>query len=81
LRRRGVDPAQLDVVMELPSNAAVRIVVEAGAGVTAIARLVVADKLAAGTLVEVPHHCADRRYIALRQGDRLPGRNRLFSTG
>jgi hypothetical protein len=53
LRRRGVDPAQLDVVMELPSNAAVRIVV-AGAGVTAISRLVVADKLAAGRGRSVP---------------------------
>ena len=70
LRRRGVDPAELDVVMELPSNEAVRSVVEAGAGVTAISRLVVVDKLAAGTLVEVPFHCADRRYIALRHGDR-----------
>ena len=74
LRRRGVDPAELDVVMELPSNEAVRSVVEAGAGVTAISRLVVVDKLAAGTLVEVPFHCAERRYIALRHGDRHRGR-------
>jgi DNA-binding transcriptional LysR family regulator len=49
LRRRGVDPTDLDVVMELPSNEAVRSVVEAGAGVTAISRLVVVDKLVAGT--------------------------------
>ena len=74
LRRLGVDPAELDVVMELPSNEAVRSVVEAGAGATAISRLVVADKLAAGTLVEAPLHCPDRRYIALRHGDRHRGR-------
>jgi len=74
LRQRGLDPTELDVVMELPSNEAVRSVVEAGAGATAISRLVVAEKLAAGTLVEVPLHCADRRYIALRHGDRHRGR-------
>ena len=34
LRSRGIDPAALDVVMELPSNEAVRSVVEAGAGAT-----------------------------------------------
>jgi DNA-binding transcriptional LysR family regulator len=60
--------------MELPSNEAVRSVVEAGAGATAISRLVVADKLATGTLVAAPLHCPDRRYIALRHGDRHHGR-------
>ena len=74
LRKCGVDPAGLDVVMELPSNEAVRSAVEAGAGATAISRLVVADKLSAGALVELPLHCADRRYIALRHGDRHRGR-------
>jgi DNA-binding transcriptional LysR family regulator len=74
LRRLGVDPAEPDVVMELPSNEAVRSVVEAGAGRTAISRLVVADKLAAGTLVEAPLRCADRRYVVLRHGDRHCGR-------
>jgi DNA-binding transcriptional LysR family regulator len=74
LRKLGVDPAGLNVVMELPSNEAVRSAVEAGAGATAISRLVVADRLFAGTLVEPPLHCADRRYIALRHGDRHRGR-------
>ena len=74
LRSRGIDPAALDVVMELPSNEAVRSVVEAGAGATAISKLVVADKLSAGTLAELPLHCADRRYLALRHGDRHRGR-------
>ena len=74
LRNRGIDPARLDVVMELPSNEAVRSAVEVGAGATVISRLVVADKIAAGTLIELPFHCADRRYIALRHGDRHRGR-------
>jgi DNA-binding transcriptional LysR family regulator len=74
LRKRGINPGALDVVMELPSNEAVRSVVEAGAGATVISRLVVADKLSAGTLVELPLQCADRRYFALRHGDRHRGR-------
>jgi DNA-binding transcriptional LysR family regulator len=74
LRNLGVDPATLDVVMELPTNEAVRSVVEAGAGATVISRLVAADKLSAGTLVELPFQCADRRYVALRHGDRHRGR-------
>ena len=48
LRKLGVNPATLDVVMELPTNEAVRSVVEAGAGATAISRLVAADKLRQG---------------------------------
>jgi DNA-binding transcriptional LysR family regulator len=74
LRKRGIEPAGLDVVMELPSNEAVRSVVEIGAGATVISRLVVADKISAGTLVELPLHCADRQYISLRHGDRHRGR-------
>jgi len=74
LRKLGVNPATLDVVMELPTNEAVRSVVEAGAGATAISRLVAADKLSAGTLVELPLQCSDRRYLALRHGDRHRGR-------
>ena len=74
LRSRDIDPSALDVVMELPSNEAVRSVVEAGAGATAISKLVVMDKLSAGTLAELPFHCGDRRYLALRHGDRRRGR-------
>jgi DNA-binding transcriptional LysR family regulator len=74
LRSYDIDPAELDVAMELPSNEAVRSVVEAGAGATVISRLVAADKLSAGTLVELPIHCPDRRYLALRHGDRRRSR-------
>jgi DNA-binding transcriptional LysR family regulator len=74
LRQSGVDPAQLNVVMELPSNETVRSVVEAGAGVTVLPRVVVADKLSAGTLVELPFQRVEQRYIAIRHGDRHRGR-------
>ena len=74
LRQSGVDPTLLNVVMELPSNETVRSLVEAGAGVTVLPRVVVADKLAAGTLVELPFRRAERRYVAIRHGDRRRGR-------
>ena len=74
LRNCGIDPALLNIVMELPSNEAVRSVVEAGAGATVISRLVVVDKVSTGTLVELPFQYTDRRYIALRHGDRHRGR-------
>ncbi len=74
LRRSGIDPAQLDVIMELPSNEAVRSVVEAGGGATALSQIVVADKLSTGALVALPFRCPGRRYVALRHGDRHRGR-------
>jgi hypothetical protein len=56
LRTRGFDPAQLTIAMTLPSNEAVRTAVEAGAGVAALSRLVVARALN-GDLVELPLGC------------------------
>ncbi|NHN93599.1 LysR substrate-binding domain-containing protein [Acetobacter sicerae] len=70
LRGRGVDPASLDVTMTLPSNEAVRTAVEAGAGVAALSRLVVAPALAAGTLAELPFVLPDRPFHALRHKER-----------
>jgi DNA-binding transcriptional LysR family regulator len=70
LRKHGVDPTQLDVAMELPSNEAVCSAVEAGAGATVISMLVVAQKLAAGTLIELPVVFPERQFLALRHGDR-----------
>ena len=53
LRGHGIDPGGLAVVLELPSNEAVRSAVEAGAGVTVLSRLVVDGGLAAGRLREL----------------------------
>jgi DNA-binding transcriptional LysR family regulator len=70
LRKYGIDLDELDIAMELPSNEAVRSAVEAGAGATVISRLVVAEGLSAGSLVELPLAFPDRRYLLLRHGDR-----------
>src|SRR5690606_28104595 len=39
----GLDPGSLDVILDLPSNEAVRAAVEHGAGAAALSRLAVAD--------------------------------------
>jgi DNA-binding transcriptional LysR family regulator len=70
LRKYGVDPTQLDVAMELSSNEAVCSAVEAGAGATVISMLVVAQKLGAGALIELPVAFPERQFLALRHGDR-----------
>ena len=56
--------------MTLPSNEAVRTAVEAGAGVAALSRLVVAPALQAGTLSELPFAVPDRPFHALRHKER-----------
>jgi DNA-binding transcriptional LysR family regulator len=70
LREYGVDPTRLDVAIELPSNEAVCNAVEAGAGASVISLLVVAQKLAAEKLVELPVAFPHRQFLALRHGDR-----------
>nr|WP_294544876.1 LysR family transcriptional regulator [uncultured Rhodopila sp.] len=66
----GIDPAKLAVGMELPSNEAVRAAVEAGAGATVISSLVARAGLASGSLAELPFAFPERRFLALRHGDR-----------
>jgi DNA-binding transcriptional LysR family regulator len=70
LREAGQDPAALEVAMELPSNEAVRAAVEAGAGVTAISRLVVESALQAGRLVRIAAPLPTRRFLVLRHKER-----------
>lgn len=70
----GIDPADLDLVLELPSNEAVRSAVEAGAGVTVMSRLVVAQAIAAGALVEVPLGIPKRGFYLLRHRERYVSR-------
>ena len=70
LRTRGFDPARMKIAMTLPSNEAVRTAVEAGAGVAALSRLVVARALNAGDLVELPLGLPDRPFHALRHKER-----------
>ena len=66
LRQLGVDPAELDVAFDLPSNEAVRGAVEAGAGVTVISRLVVIRALKAGMLAVADLPLPRRHFFSLR---------------
>jgi DNA-binding transcriptional LysR family regulator len=70
VRAYGVDPETLEVTLELPSNEAVRNAVEAGSGATVISLLVADAKLKAGALVTLPLAFPERRFTALRHGDR-----------
>ena len=74
VRAYGIDPDTLDVTLELPSNEAVRSAVEAGAGATVISRLVAEAKLSTGHLAMLPLGFPERRFTALRHGDRSRSR-------
>ena len=74
LRASGLDPSQLKVVLELPSNEAVVSAVAAGAGATVISDLVTASGLAMGTLKQLPLTLPARRFYALRHADRYNSR-------
>jgi DNA-binding transcriptional LysR family regulator len=70
----GLAPRDLNVVLELPSNEAVRAAVEAGAGVAVISNLVVANSLRAGSLVAVDVPLPERRFFSVRHKERYFGR-------
>jgi DNA-binding transcriptional LysR family regulator len=66
----GVEPSALDIVLELPSNEAVRAAVEHGAGAAALSRLAVADALASGALVALNFALPKRQFYSLRHRER-----------
>lgn len=66
----GIDPKELDVTLELPSNEAVRAAVEAGAGVTAISELVAAGSLRVGRLIKAKLRLPARPFNALSHSQR-----------
>ncbi|KUL94519.1 LysR family transcriptional regulator [Bosea sp. WAO] len=66
--------ADLDVVLELPANEAVRAAVEAGSAASLMSRLVVASSLQSGALVEVAADIPPRRFVMLRHKERHVGR-------
>jgi DNA-binding transcriptional LysR family regulator len=74
LRRRKIDPAALKVVLELPSNEAVRSAVLAGAGATAISELVVAPGLRYGSLTRLDFALPQRAFHILRHKERYRSR-------
>jgi DNA-binding transcriptional LysR family regulator len=70
LAERGVDVSMLDVVLELPSNEAVRTAVEQGAGAAALSHLAVLEALQSGTLVALKLDLPKRQFFALRHRER-----------
>lgn len=72
----GLDLAapDLSVALELPSNEAICAAVAAGAGATAISRLVAANAIAAGRLATVALPLPKRRFLALRHKERYLAR-------
>lgn len=72
LARHGLALADIEIGLELPSNEAVRLAVEAGAGATILSTLVVALALEAGRLARVPFDLPPRRFRVLRHKERHP---------
>jgi DNA-binding transcriptional LysR family regulator len=70
----GIDPRDLDIALELPSNEAVRAAVEAGLGATVISASVVGFSIAAGSLVQVPLLLPPRDYLVLLHRERYLSR-------
>ncbi|RCL04898.1 LysR family transcriptional regulator [Acetobacter ascendens] len=70
LRQNGIDPAELDVTLVLPSNESVRTAIEAGAGIGALSALVVAPAVQAGTLHAIPQALGTRFFYGLRHKER-----------
>jgi len=68
--REGLSLDDLNIFLVLPSNEAVRVAIETGAGATIISRHVVASAIAAGTLTAIPIELPPREYAILRHRDR-----------
>ena len=71
----GVDPSALRIVIELPSNEAVRAAVEVGGAATAISASVAAPSIEAGLLVAVPFDLPSRAFRSLLHAERTPSRS------
>ena len=70
----GRSVADLDVLLELPANEAVRTAVDAGSAAALMSRLVVANALRSGLLAEVAADIPPRRFVMLRHKERYVGR-------
>ena len=70
LHHFGVATSARNIVLELPSNEAVRAAVEAGSGLAAMSRLVVNASINAGSLVALPLALPRRQFFLLRHKER-----------
>jgi DNA-binding transcriptional LysR family regulator len=70
LARAGLRLSDIDMVLELPSNEAVRAAVEDATGAAVLSKLVVAPSIEAGTLIELNFALPKRQFFALRHKER-----------
>jgi DNA-binding transcriptional LysR family regulator len=70
----GIEPGRLRIVMELPSNEAVRAAVEAGLGATALSASVAAPSIESALLHHVPFRLRQREFHVLRHNQRYQSR-------
>jgi DNA-binding transcriptional LysR family regulator len=74
LANLGIEPGRLRIVMELPSNEAVRAAVEAGLGATALSASVAAPSIESSLLHHVPFCLPQREFHVLRHNQRYQSR-------
>ena len=72
LRAGGLDPQQLEIAMQMPTNEAVRAAVEAGMGAAALSGSVAAGALEAGLLAAVDIRLPPRTFSVLTHRERQP---------
>jgi len=68
--KAGLRLSDINVVLELPSNEAVRAAVEDGAGAAVLSNLVVAASIEAGSLIGLDFELSKRRFFALHHKSR-----------
>lgn len=70
MAKAGLRVSDIDMVLELPSNEAVRAAVEDGAGAAVLSKLVVAASIEAGSLIDLNFSLPRRQFFALHHRER-----------
>lgn len=70
MAKAGLRVSDINMVLELPSNEAVRAAVEDGAGAAVLSKLVVAASIEAGSLIDLNFVLPKRQFFALHHRDR-----------
>lgn len=70
MAKAGLRVSDINMVLELPSNEAVRAAVEDGAGAAVLSKLVVAASIEAGSLIDLNFALPKRQFFALHHRDR-----------
>jgi DNA-binding transcriptional LysR family regulator len=70
ISKLGLNVSDMKIILELPSNEAVRAAVEDGAGATVMSKLAVASAIKSGTLIAHDLALPKRQFFALRHKER-----------